>query len=115
MWSDTPGKLSSTGYSRNDSTFLKSYHSVRNVVRNIPHYSLLTRCEALRRRFVEHCSWDREYVLLRFVQLFRYLSFRQSLACLVKPATSRHPENGQRLAAKARNVSTEVAVKKSVL
>jgi len=60
------------------------------------HYSLLTRCQALRRRFVEHCSWDREYVLLRFVQLFRHLSFRQSLAYLVKPATSRHPENGQR-------------------
>ena len=22
------------------------------------HYSLLTRCQALRRRFVEHCSWE---------------------------------------------------------
>jgi hypothetical protein len=28
MWSDTPGKFISTGYSLNDSTFLKSYHSM---------------------------------------------------------------------------------------
>jgi hypothetical protein len=58
MWSDTPGKLSSTGYSRNDSTFLKSYHSLGNVVRNISQYSLVARSEAMRRRFVEKRSWE---------------------------------------------------------
>jgi hypothetical protein len=58
MWSDTPGKLSSTGYSRNDSTFLKSYHSVRNVTDHISHYSLMARSQALQRYFLEHRSLE---------------------------------------------------------
>jgi hypothetical protein len=46
------------GSLRGNSTFLKSYHSMGNVELNIPHYSLLARGQALRRRFVEHCSWE---------------------------------------------------------
>ena len=58
MWSDWRGKFTLTGYSVNDSTFLKSYHSVGNAELNIPHYSLVARSEALRRYFLEHCSWE---------------------------------------------------------
>ena len=46
------------GSLRGNSTFLKSYHLMGNVELNIPHYSLVARSQALRRRFVEHYSWE---------------------------------------------------------
>ena len=46
------------GSLRGNSTFLKSYHSMRNVELNIPRYSLVARSAVLRPRFAEHRTWE---------------------------------------------------------
>ena len=95
MWSCLLKNINGIGLWRGNSTFLKSYHSVRNVTDHISHYSLMARSQALQRYFLEHRSLENAAPSLKnpdrtpdpstLRRWFRSLDFSQPAFSFLRP------------------------------